>query len=132
VGAGLSFFMMLPPLLSKYSKKYCPCLVRSQSNRNNDEQMPEYDFTIGVKMLLLATIFLFGGFTIAVIYETTGISATTFLGATLLSLAAACAAAILCQCQQATKKLHLYILKAYKAQPHLCLDLLQLFGGFFL
>jgi hypothetical protein len=56
--------------------------------------MPEYDFTTGTKILLVSTIFLFGGFTIAVLFETTGIFAIIFLVTTLLSLGATYAASV--------------------------------------
>ena len=55
--------------------------------------MPEYDFTVGTIMVLLATIFLMVGFVISIIFETTGIFAIIFIGSALLSVGATYAAA---------------------------------------
>jgi len=55
--------------------------------------MPDYDFTMGAKILLAATILLLIGFIIAIIFETMGIFAIIFLETTLVSLGATYAAA---------------------------------------
>jgi hypothetical protein len=48
--------------------------------RNN---MPEYDFTTGTKIFVLATIILFIAFILALLFESTGVFAL-FLGGTVL------------------------------------------------